>query len=64
MSQLCSICQDIPVTLHTPEAYGALLKCLTTVVPSSRRSSGQDMGFDGLGMANSKSGDDNLVISG
>ena len=22
MSQLCSIRRDIPVTLHTPEAYG------------------------------------------
>ena len=36
-------------------------QCLTTVVTSSRWSSGQDMG---LGMANSKSGDYNLFGSG
>ena len=39
-------------------------QCLTTVVTTSRRSSGQDMGFGGLGMANSKSGDYNLFSSG
>ena len=39
-------------------------KCLTTVVATSRRSSGQDMGVGGLGMANSKSGDYNLFSSG
>ena len=31
-------------------------QCLTTMVTTSRRSSGQDMRFGGLGMANSKSG--------
>ena len=30
-------------------------QCLTTMVTSSGRSSGQDMGFGGLCMANSKS---------
>ena len=39
-------------------------QCLTTMVTTSRRSSGQDMGFGGLGMANSKSGDYNLFSSG
>ena len=39
-------------------------QCLTTMVTSSRRSSGQDMGFGGLRMANSKSGDYNLFSSG
>ena len=39
-------------------------QCLTTMVTTSWRSSGQDMGFGGLGMANSKSGDYNLFSSG
>ena len=39
-------------------------QCLTTVVTSSRWSSGQDMGLGGLGMANLKSGDYNLFSSG
>ena len=39
-------------------------QCLATMVTSSRWSSGQDMGFGGLGMANSKSGDYNLLSSG
>ena len=38
-------------------------QCLTTIVTNSRRSSGQDMGLVGLGMANSKSGDYNLFSS-
>ena len=38
MSWLCSICQDIPVILHIPGAYG---QC--SVVSSSRWSLGQDM---------------------
>ena len=60
-SQLCSICHDIPVPLHTPGADGPVL---TTVVTSSRWSSGQDMELGGLGMANSKSDDYNLFNSG
>ena len=39
-------------------------QCLTTMVTTSWRSSRQDMGFGGLGMANSKSGDYNLFSSG
>ena len=39
-------------------------QCLTTMVTTNRRSSGQDMRFGGLGMANSKSGDYNLFSSG
>ena len=39
-------------------------QCLTTMVTTSLRSSGQDMGFGGLGMTNSKSGDYNLFSSG
>ena len=61
MSQLCSIHHDIPVALHTPGAYG---QCLTTMVTSSRWSSGQDRGLNGLCMADSKSGDYNLFSSG
>ena len=62
MSQLCSIRHDIPVTLHSRGAYG---QCsVTTMVTSSRRSSGQDMGLCGLCMTNSKSGDYNLFSSG
>ena len=37
------------VTLHTPGPFG---QCLTTMVTSSRWSSGQDMGLGGLCMAN------------
>ena len=37
---------------------------LTTMVTSSRGSTGQDMGLGGLGMANSKSGNYNLLSSG
>ena len=64
MSQLCSIHNDIPVTLHILGAYVQWSECLTTMVASSRWSSGQDMGFGGLRMANSKSGDYNLLSSG
>ena len=39
-------------------------QCLTTKVRTSLQSSRQDMGFCGLGMANSKSGDYNLFSSG
>ena len=39
-------------------------QCLTTMVTTSWWSSGQDMGFGGLGMANSKSGDYNLFSPG
>ena len=39
-------------------------QCLTTMVTTSWRSSGQDMGFGSLGMANPKSGDNNLFSSG
>ena len=39
-------------------------QCLTRMATSSRWSSGQDMGFGGLRMANSKSGDYNLLSSG
>ena len=37
---------------------------LTAVLTSSRGSTGQDMGLDGLGMANSNSGDYNFLSSG
>ena len=40
MGQLCSIRNDIPVTLHTPGRYG-----LTTMATSSRWSSVQDVGW-------------------
>ena len=45
--------------MHTPAAYGQW-----SVVTTSRQSSAQDMGLGGLGMANSKSGDNNLFSSG
>ena len=47
--------------MHTPAAY-INGQCLTTMVTTSRQSSGQDMGFGGLGMATSKSGDYSLEM--
>ena len=38
-------------------------QCFTTMVTTSWWSSGQDMGFGGLGMANSKSDDYNLFLA-
>ena len=39
-------------------------QCLTTMVAHSRGSTGQDMGLGGLGLANSKLGNHNLLSSG
>ena len=59
--QLCSI--DFPVILHISGKY-CNDQWLTTMVISCRESSGQDVRLCGFGMANSKSGDYNLIRSG
>ena len=49
---------------YTFQEYVFNGQSLATMLASSRWSSGQDMGFYGLGMANSKSGYHNLLSSG
>ena len=64
MSQLCSICHDIPVTLHTPGAYG---QCSVFDHNGDKQSAvlGTRYGtLCGLCMTNLKSGDYNLFSSG
>ena len=49
--------------MHTPVAYGQW-SVFDHNGDNHWRSSGQDMGFGGLGMSNSKSGDYNFFSSG
>ena len=62
-SQQCSLHPKFPAELHIPKAQVNGLH-LSTMMASSGRSSGQDMGLRGLGMTNSKLGDDNLLSFG
>ena len=60
-SQQCSIHPEFPAELHIPRACG---QWSTSVHNDGKKSSGKDMGLRGLGITNSKPGDDNLLSSG
>ena len=63
MSQLCSIRHDIPVTLHTPGAYG-LWSVFDHHGDEQSAVLGTRYGIGGLGMANSKLSDYDFFSSG
>ena len=61
---LCSIPHDIPVTPHTQEAYSQWSVFDHNGKQTFGGSPGQYIGFGGLGMTNSMSGDCNFFSSG
>ena len=64
MNKVHSIHHDFPVPLYwTFQEYMVNGQCVNTMLACSRRSSGQDMGLGGLGVASLKSGYYNLITS-